>query len=89
MKTSNNTQRIEQYLNGKLTTEDALVFEANLLVDPLLRMNVFLQKRIYSLITLYGRKKIKAEIEQIENGLFQNPEKIIFQQHIHQLFKDH
>jgi hypothetical protein len=90
MKTSwNNTELIEQYLKGQLNVDDALVFEANLLVDPFLRMNVFLQKKIYLLITLYGRKKLKAEIEQVHNHLFENPDKIIFQERIHQLFKKH
>jgi hypothetical protein len=89
MKTSrNNSRHIEEYLNGRQTTEDTLVFEANLLVDPMLRMNVFFQKKIYSLINLYGRKKLKAEIEQVHNRLFENPEKIVFQDRIHQLFKE-
>jgi hypothetical protein len=88
MKTSRNSvHQIEQYLNGELSAEDSLVFDANLLVDPLLRMNVFLQKKIYSVINLYARKKLKAEIEQVHNHLFENPEKIGFQDRIHQLFK--
>lgn len=88
MKTSwNSTKLIEQYLKGQLSVDDALVFKANLLIDPLLRMNLSLQKKIYLLVTLYGRKKLKAEIEQVHNRLFENPDKIIFQERIHHLFK--
>ena len=45
-------------------------------------------KQIHSLIKLYGRKKMKVEIGKIHHKLFQNPEHVIFQQRIQQLFKD-
>jgi hypothetical protein len=88
MKTSwNNTEIIGQYLSGKMRADDALVFEANLLIDPLLRTSVFLQKKIFDVVKLYGRKKLKAEIEKVHNHLFESPDKIIFQERIYQLFK--
>lgn len=89
MKTSwNNVRQIERYLNNQLTPEDLLIFEAQLLIDPLLKLNVSLQKKIHSIIRLYGRKKMKSEIEQVHNRLFQGNEHIVFQQRVHQLFKD-
>lgn len=45
-------------------------------------------RHIHSLIKLYGRRKMKAEIGKIHHKLFHNPEHVIFQQRIQQLFKD-
>jgi hypothetical protein len=89
MKTSwNNTQQIERYLNNDLSQEERIVFEAQLILDPVLKLNVGLQRKIHKLVTHYGRKKIKAEIEQVHCKLFQSREHIVFQQSIYQLFKD-
>jgi hypothetical protein len=88
MKTSwNDTKQIERYLNNELAIEDHILFEAQLLIDPLLKLNVGLQKSIYTIVKLYGRKKIKTEVEQVHNRLFHDKKNIVFQQHIHHLFK--
>ena len=89
MKTSwNNVRQIERYLNQELAPDEQLIFEAQLLIDPFLKFNISVQKKVRSIIKLYGRKKLRAEIEQVHNRLFQNSENIIFQQRVHQLFKD-
>ena len=89
MKTSwNETWHIERYLNNQLPEEEKILFEAQLALDPLFKLNVGLLKQIHSLIKLYGRKKMKAEIGKIHHKLFQNPEHVVFQQRIQQLFKD-
>ena len=82
------TRHIERYLNDELSKEEKILFEAQLVLDPHLKLNVGLLKQIHSLIKLYGRKKMKAEIGKIHHKLFQNPEHVIFQQRIQQLFKD-
>ena len=82
------TRRIERYLNDELSKEEKILFEAQLVLDPHFKLNVGLQKQILSLIKLYGRKKMKVEIGKIHHKLFQNPEHVIFQQRIQQLFKD-
>jgi hypothetical protein len=74
----------EQYLAGKLSNEDALVFEARLLTSPLLRVNVFVQKRCYALLRMYHKRKA---IVQAHEQLFADPERAEWQQHIHGLFK--
>jgi hypothetical protein len=84
----NDTRRIEQYLDNELSEEEKILFEAQLVLDPHFKLNVRLHKQIHSLIKLYGRRKMKAEIGKIHHKLFQNPEHIIFQQRIQQLFKD-
>jgi hypothetical protein len=84
----NDTRHIEQYLDQELSEEEKILFEAKLVLDPRFKLNVGLLKQIHSLIKLYGRRKMKAEIGKIHHQLFHNPEHIIFQQRIQQLFKD-
>lgn len=84
----NDTRHIERYLNNELSKEEKILFEAQLVLDPHLKLNVGLLKQIRSLVKLYGRKKMKVEIGKIHHKLFQNPEHVIFQQRIQQLFKD-
>ena len=84
----NDTRHIERYLNDELSKEEKILFEAQLVLDPRFKLNVGLLKQIHSLIKLYGRKKMKAEIGKIHHKLFQNPEHVVFQQRIQQLFKD-
>jgi hypothetical protein len=71
MRTSlNNIKRIENFIEGKMTTADALVFQARLLLDSDLRQQLRLQKRTASIINLYGRKKLRKEIETIHQDIF-------------------
>ena len=84
----NDTRHIERYLNNELSKEEKILFEAQLVPDPHFKLNVGLLNQIHSLVKLYGRKKMKVEIGKIHYKLFQNPEHVIFQQRIQQLFKD-
>jgi len=81
-----NIAEIENYLFNKLDVPSKLVFEARLLINPVLKMNVESQRRLYSIVKLSGRRRIKSELEQIHAGLFSDPKKSIFQQNIYQLF---
>jgi hypothetical protein len=88
MRTSlNEISDAERYLFKQLSTEESLLFEAKMLINPLLRLNVSIQKKVYSLIRLYHRKKLKEEFEAIHEDLFNQPEKRAFQESVHQLFK--
>lgn len=88
MRTSqNNTQRIERYLLGSLSVSDKLVFEAQLMLQPKLRMELYFQKKAYAFVQLYHRKKLKEELEALHQELFDDPDKIVFQQAIYCLFK--
>ncbi|WP_018614707.1 hypothetical protein [Segetibacter koreensis] len=84
----NDTRHIERYLNNELSKEEKILFEARLVLEPHFKLNVGLLKQIRSLIKLYGRKNMKVEIGKIHHKLFQNPEHVIFQKRIQQLFKD-
>ena len=80
----NDIIKTEKYLMGQLPTEDKLLFDAQLLIDPVLKLNTFVQKRIYSLVQLYGRRELKKEITATEVKVFNNPD---FQNRIHSIFK--
>lgn len=86
MKTLIDTKQIENYLFGKFNTPSRLVFEARLLIDPVLKINVECQRKLYSIVRASGRGKMKSEIELIHLRLFSDPEKQILQQNVYQLF---
>jgi len=83
----NNTRLIEKYLRGKLSPGDRLVFEAKLILNPMLQIDLHFQKKAYALVKMYHLKKVKEEIEGVHQQIFGDPAKIVFQQHIYQLFK--
>jgi len=83
----NNTHLIEKYLQGSLSGGDRLVFEARLLLNRALRTDLYFQKKAYSLVKIYHRQKVKEELEILHRQIFNNPDNIVFQQSIYQLFK--
>jgi len=83
MRTSlNEIREIEQFLLGRLDGEDALVFEARLLTNPVLRVNTVIQQKIHMLIKVFHRKRLKQELRAIHTDLFTNPEKTEFQKKV-------
>lgn len=84
---SNNTRLIEKYLQGEMGPADKFLFEAHLLINPELRMNVHAQKTAYALVGMYHRKKLREELEAIHRQIFSDPEKAVYQQQVYQLFK--
>lgn len=88
MRTSlNDIRNIENYLEGKLNPEELLVFQARLLSDPVLKLNVYVQQKVYSILRLYHRKKLKEEVETVHQRVFGDPLKVNLQQAVYQLFK--
>lgn len=87
MRTSlNNVARIEAHLLGSQKPTDALLFEAMLLLDDSLHVDVSAQKQVYSLVQQYSRKQLKQEIEAAHEQLFNQPEHLSFKQKITRLF---
>lgn len=87
MKTSwYDIQKSEQFLLGKLSAGEKLLFEARLLISPALRLNVELQKKIYAVVKAYHRKRLKEELQGLHKMLLTNPSKIEFQQDISTIF---
>jgi len=88
MRTSlNEIKEIERYLHRALDPEDALLFEAKTLTQPELQQHVQLQRRVFSLVKLFHRQRMKHDLETIHQHLFRDPGKKTFQEKIFQLFK--
>ena len=89
MKTSwNEIQQVDDFLQGCMPPQERLIVEAKLILNPVFRASVQLQQQFHSLIVKYARRKLKAETEFIHQKLFTNPDRKIFQDEIHQLFKN-
>ncbi len=90
MRTSlNNIKLIDDYLLGNLPTGEALLFEANTLLNNQLAEDVMLQKKTHNIIEQYGRQSIKAEIAAVQQTLATAPQYHGFMQRIANLFKKH
>ncbi len=88
MKTSqNNTRLIEKYLNGSLSPADRFLFESRLVIDPVLKRDLYFQKKTLRLIKMYHRERLKEELETLHQQIFNNPDKMNFRLSINQLFK--
>ncbi|CAN5170499.1 hypothetical protein BH09BAC6_BH09BAC6_09710 [soil metagenome] len=81
------TGQIDMHLLKQGTTEDRLLFEAMLLLDPALNERVQWQQKAHEMITQYGRKQLKAEIAAIHQQLFSGPKHQSFRNKIWRLFK--
>jgi hypothetical protein len=69
------------------TVEDALLFDALLILEPGLPDQVLWQKKAHLLVDQYSRKKLKGEIEAVHQQLFNNPAHKSFRERILGMFK--
>ena len=87
MRTSlNEIALIDKHIFDNGTHEDAILFEAMLILDTNLPGQVMWQKKAHVLVLQYGRKKLKGEIASVHNQLFAQPEYQSFRQRIFSLF---
>jgi hypothetical protein len=87
MRTSlNEIHAIEQYLLGKTDNGESLLLEARLQIDPQLRLNVRLQRKLMMVVKHFFRRKLKRELNALSVKIFSDPEKHEFQQKILQTF---
>jgi hypothetical protein len=83
MRTSlNNIKLVDDYIFNTASIEDALVFDAMLIINPVLNEQVIWQKRTHKIVQLYSRKKLKAEIELVHQHLFNTSGHQTFRQKI-------
>lgn len=88
MRTSlNNIKTIENYLSGQMLPGDALLFEANMLLNSDLINDIQHQQETYAVIRQYSRQKIKDEIAAVQKIIATAPQHRGFMQHITNLFK--
>jgi len=88
MRTSlNNIKTIDEYLLGNMAPGDALLFDANMLLNNDLISDMEHQQNTYAVIRQYGRKKIKEEIVAVQKILATAPQHRGFMHRIANLFK--
>ena len=88
MRTSlNEIKLIEAYLFNSNPTEDALLFEALLILNPELPSQIMWQKKTHAVVQQYSRKKLRAEIETVHQRLFNEAEHRSFRQRILNIFR--
>lgn len=83
----NNTKAIDDYLVGNMAPGDALLFEANMLLNNDLWEDVLLQQRTHAVVKEYGRQNIRAEITAVQQILSTVPQHSGFMQRIANFFK--
>ncbi|GET31463.1 hypothetical protein PbJCM13498_03260 [Prolixibacter bellariivorans] len=87
MTSRNNARLIEQYLHSELSPSEQLLFEARMIAYPELQSEVRLQRKVYRLVRMYHRKKLKEELEAVHQRLFNDPRKMNFRQRIERIFQ--
>jgi hypothetical protein len=88
MKTSlTDLARTEKFLRDELHPADALVYEAQMLVDEDLQKKTFYHRMVHSLVRAYHRKKLKAEVQEVHEKLFKDPARAHVWQELIKLFK--
>lgn len=82
----NEIKLIDEHIFNTGPHEDALVFDAMLILNPGLANQVMWQKKTHAIVQQYGRKKLRAEIEAIHSKLFNEPDHQTFRQKIMRFF---
>lgn len=81
------TREIEAFLSGAQQPEESLIFQAKLILQPDLADKLRWQQKTYRLLQLYSRQKLRAEIFEVENILFNDASHLSFRQKVFKLFK--
>lgn len=81
------TQQIDEHVQGTAAPDEALLFEAKLLLDAELPLKVQWHKQTLGLVQQYGRKNLVSIIGDVHNQLFTLPQHQSFRQKILQLFR--
>ncbi|RWY50897.1 hypothetical protein [Mucilaginibacter gilvus] len=79
-------QHIDKHVQGTAAPDEALLFEAKLLLDAELPLKVQWHKQTIGLVQQYGRKNFVSIIGDVHNQLFTLPQHESFRQKILRLF---
>ncbi len=80
-------QKIDQFVSGAFPPDEALVFEAKMIVDPVLTENTLLHRKLLCIIACLQRKKMKKQVADLSQDLFADPRKQSFRNQINSIFK--
>jgi hypothetical protein len=83
----NEIKLIDGYIFNNNPAEDALLFDAMLIIDPAFSTQIAWQKKAHAAVKHYSRKKLKAEIESVHQKLFNEPVHSSFRRKILSFFR--
>ena len=87
MRTSlNDIRLIEQYLDNGLSVPERLLFEAQILTNPTLRLNVWLQRKLLKLVGLDHREKVRNRVGEHHDKFFHSPDNAAYYKRVMDLF---
>lgn len=81
-------QQLDDYVQGTAQPQDALLFQAKLIINPALQQDVCLHKQTLTVVNAYGRKQLRAVISDVHHQLFTQPKHQSFRQKILSIFKN-
>lgn len=88
MKTSiSDVIQTEKFILDELPADERVLFEARLIVESDLRFNILYHRLVHRLVAFNHRRKIKLELENIHERLFQDPNKLHFKESVLKHFK--
>ena len=82
----NEIKLIDDHIFKMAAPEEALLFDAFLILDPGLPDKILWQKNVHKAVLQYSRKKLKTEIESVHQKLFSEPVHQSFRQRILGMF---
>lgn len=80
-------EQTEKYLRHEMTGAESLLFQAKMIVDPKLRINVFFQRQLTHIVRLFHREKLRKEASDVHHTLFNSSEHREFSEMVHKIFK--
>jgi hypothetical protein len=87
MRTSlNEIQEAESFLLNNMQPGQSLLFQAKMITNPILMLNVKLQAKVMEAALLFHRRKLKSEIQSIHNKLITDPYSTDFRLRINKIF---
>jgi len=87
MRTSlNEIKEIDDHVLKLVPPDEALLFEAKLIINSELKQQVMWHKQTLSLVQQYSRNNLRAEIETVHQKLFSQSEHEGFRQKIMRFF---
>ena len=84
----NNIRDIERFVEGTMEQNEAVLFEEKMRQDSLIRLNVILHEKVIAFIRMYHRRKLKMELEEVHNRLFNDPGKVTFRERVIGIFRN-
>jgi hypothetical protein len=78
---------LDDYNFHQQSEEVRLLTEARLLLSPELQDKLHWQQQVYELVQLYGRRRLKEEMEAVHEQLFTESRFEKFRSRIYRIFK--